>query len=801
MKIEKIPVIYHKNYSGAASSPEIKPRGVQYPAITQLSGCEVPFCAIHGVKPVKNLLDKKMQLLQKIESMLDERRSYSHDNVFKEVQKKRSSEMHKMVNRLFKEEYSKSDLASELQGNPLAVLNKVQNLSVSFIYRHLEDILPLVQKMADETVQIVQKRADADTTNYELLSRLHSTLIGDDLNLTAAYKKYYEKLKGMKKLSEVHKVYPRITLPPSPGNIAGQKIVKTFPRDFFIKYDEFMQNGAKDEAKQLFDSAFEGIMKEIAKDSKVDTEFLRIKLYKGTRRAFLTNYYNLKKTHGFASYPEQRKIKKPIISQADIDLLSIDYDKFVLHVLKEQYLEGKNISQIVYTEGKRTIKAGSLPQEYKFEKPDMKIKGLLKLSEDIRREETDYERFNNEQFRSRLKHFFNHDFANSEVLLDRLIAFDAAKFTEGDRVPLIKFLRVLDDLSDNKISLEEAEQIVQKENLRPLGTDSINAAEREKNFQLIKEEQKKITEFNKYCKKYDNAIDSLFGANLEEAATLCISYKPKNADESREISDKIIKLVTDSLSDGEIAEPAKLDKTIKNMYKFYHNKEYYPDSPYMESAIKYATSPDGVLDEAKAGQYLNCCDLVEKYPSSSGYFSNEDKMVFMSIMQKSPDKEAAVLNLIKFDNYKMLNDSERLQISTILKTFDANSDLEKDIVESIIKNIYIKYPTTVKTAMNKEGTVFTDSVMTTEAKEAIIADKPYPACIKYFDAFEKSLARVGMSKEEDGIQVIGSNNKKLRKLYKQEVKIPMEERLYSSNGNFVFDIYKPGLHKLKNTKA
>ena len=64
MKIEKIPVIYHKNYSGAATSPEIKTRGVQYPAITQLSGCEVPFCAIHGVKPVKNLLDKKMKLLQ-----------------------------------------------------------------------------------------------------------------------------------------------------------------------------------------------------------------------------------------------------------------------------------------------------------------------------------------------------------------------------------------------------------------------------------------------------------------------------------------------------------------------------------------------------------------------------------------------------------------------------------------------------------------------------------------------------------------------------------------------------------------
>ena len=149
----------------------------------------------------------------------------------------------------------------------------------------------------------------------------------------------------------------------------------------------------------------------------------------------------------------------------------------------------------------------------------------------------------------------------------------------------------------------------------------------------------------------------------------------------------------------------------------------------------------------------------------------------------------------------MLGEKEKIKISTILNHFDIESDSGKSIIESIIENIYINKPTYIKTSLNKDNSIFVDSVMSESAKKAIIEDKPFPACIKYFEAFEKSLTRVGQSKEEDGIQVIGSNNKTLRKLYKQEVKISMDERLYSSQGNYVFDVYKPGLHKLKNTKA
>ena len=801
MKVEHTPSLYLKvlpqNNSQTISSPIKSVNNVQM----KLSGSEIPFCAIHGIKPIKNVLDKKIQILQKIENMLSERQKYSHEVVFKEVREKHDKDIKRLVQKLVLKDYTKSELLNELDQYTSNSSGQMKDFTTVFLYRHIDEFAAKVQKIGEEVEQLTQKRKSADTTNYELLSKLHSTLIRDDLNLTAAYRDYYGKLNSMTKLSEVHRAYPRINLPPSPSYNAGKKIVNVFPKDLFLKYEELIQSGAKDEANQLLEAAFDGIAKEIAKDSKVDLAFLRQKLFKGTKKAFLTTYHNIKNTHGFASYPDQKKIKRPILNQSDIDLLSIDYDRFVIHVLKEQYLAGKKLSDIRYVEGSKTINPNSLSPEYKFEKPDEKIKGLLKLAEAIRQEETNYDKFTDEQFRARLKHFSNHEMSNSEILLERIIDFDAAHLVEGDRQPLIKFLRVLDDLCDNKITIKEAEEIVQKENLRPVGTDLINAAEKEKNIQLLKEEQKRINEFNSYCRKYDNAIDSLFRENLEEAATLCISYKPKSLEESREISDNIIKIITESIKDGKITEPEKLDKTIKNMNEFYHYKTYYPNEPLLDKAIKFATNPDGTVNHAKAGQYLTCSDLVEKYPSSSGYFSSTDSNVFTTIMQKSSNREEAVLNLIKFDDYNMLGEKEKIKISTILNHFDIESDSGKSIIESIIENIYINKPTYIKTSLNKDNSIFVDSVMSESAKKAIIEDKPFPACIKYFEAFEKSLTRVGQSKEEDGIQVIGSNNKTLRKLYKQEVKISMDERLYSSQGNYVFDVYKPGLHKLKNTKA
>ena len=146
--------------------------------------------------------------------------------------------------------------------------------------------------------------------------------------------------------------------------------------------------------------------------------------------------------------------------------------------------------------------------------------------------------------------------------------------------------------------------------------------------------------------------------------------------------------------------------------------------------------------------------------------------------------------------------NERLQIGKILEYFDLTGEnSDKSILEAIINNIYAKNPTKIKTALNKDQTLFQNSEILPSAKEMILEDKKFPLCLEYFAEFERAMTRAGQFKEDDGIQIIGSNNKALRKQYKQEVKISKDERLYSTTGDYKFDVYKPGLHKNKTTRA
>ena len=158
--------------------------------------------------------------------------------------------------------------------------------------------------------------------------------------------------------------------------------------------------------------------------------------------------------------------------------------------------------------------------------------------------------------------------------------------------------------------------------------------------------------------------------------------------------------------------------------------------------------------------------------------------------------------MIKFDEFLALPVKEQMKISTIMEHFDLdNNATQKPLVEAIVNNIYLKASTVIDAALNKEQSKFVEAEMLPSAKAAIIKDKKFPLCLEYFELFERAMGKVAQAKEEDGIQAIGANNKTLQKLYKQEVKISKDERLYASEGNYKFDIYKPGLHKNKNIKA
>lgn len=803
MRIEKINFLKNNTSFNIAESKKSQTAQVlDRSEIQTLSGVEIPFGAIYGVKEGKNPLLMKMQLIKKIEEMLNARKKYSHDYVFMELRNKGFKSFNRSMKRAFGQEYSRNELINDFlsSDNPEA---SIASFLAKYLQSHEDEIILYIERLETDTEKIIAERAAKDKTNYELLNRLHSTIIEDDANLLNTYKKYYSKLKSFTTLKQVETTYPKIELPPRPEDVSSKKIINTLPKSFFVEYDRIKSEVSPQEAKMFMQKQLRDILQVVAKESGVDTDFLTSRLRKSLTKTFFSTYDEVKHTHGFASYPENRKIKHPILSKTDVELLDINYDNFVIKTLQQQYLEGKKLSEIEYSEGKHLIKVGSLGStDYKFSKEDEQIKKLLRMADNIKAEETRYESFGKEQFLARIKYFFNHEMFDNEKIMDRLLDFNSSKFVEGDRQPLIRFLRVLDDLCDMKISVKEAEEIIERENLRPYGTDLINVAEREAYKKSIQAEQEMFAEFNTYCSKFDNAIERLFSAGLEETAALCIPYKPNGVEASRELSDKVIKIISEfSDKNGSVFNPAKLEQVLKQWNTYINYKLYDFQHPAFQKAVKFATAPDGNLDEIKAGQYLFNSKIVEAYPESVvGVYSKEEMNVISAIMAKSKSSDDKIYKLMVYENYKMLPERERSKITNILNFFDTESSVDKAIVEAIVKDIYIKVPTYISTSLNKEQTLFKDSVIAPSAKAAILADKQFPACLKYFATFERYMTRAPQAKDENGIQIIGTNNKSLRKLFKQEVKVPMEERLFSTNGDYVFDVYRSGLHKSKITK-
>lgn len=797
MKINLNPILYQRfNYK---KNSDNKPNTVENSTISrELPGAEIPFCAMQGIKQSskKDFSEDKNKLANTLKNMLNEVNKNSPEEISKELFSKYNKAFkNALKKRLNKFDFNKAEFLDE--NGEL----KLGTIFVNFI-KDTEDVWgPLCIKINEEALQLAIERKENDKTDYELLSKFYTAVNDDNLNLDEIYKEHFTPLKEITKIKELQEKFPKITIPPKPEVVIGKRIVDTLNRDFFLEFNDLRENHSKKEAKEFFKEKFNSIIKQTAQNTNTDEEFLSKKLYKSTYSALLKKYENAKSSHGFNSLPQKIKTNQTLITPTDLKLLSINYDKLVLNVLSEQYLEGKKLPEITYTEGNTTISAGKLGHDgYKFEKPNEKIKAIIKQAKKIQQTERAYENFDSQYLRERLKYYSNLEISNHEDILNTLIDFDSSKIVEEDRKPLIELLRILDSVNDKKISIEEGAALIKEKNLKPLGTEKINQAEKEQMLNEIKKAQQLDAEFNKYTKEFDKTIALLFCSGMEEAATLCTTHRPHNINDSKTISDKIIKLIKSGLKNNTFINPKKTENDLKYLNKYYHYEMYDNQNPVYKKALDYSKT-NGEIDEINAGHYLASSEIISQYPASLSIYKDSEKDIVKTICTKNSNPDEAVKNLIKFDDFRHLPQSEQLKISTILETFDINSNNEKQIIETIINNLYLQNSTLITTFLNKEKNLTTETELMPSAKIAIFEDKNFPQCLEYFETFERCMTRVAPSKEEDGIQVIGTNNKALRKLYKQEVKIPMEERLYSTNGDYKFDVYKPGLHKRKNSKA
>lgn len=622
------------------------------------------------------------------------------------------------------------------------------------------------------------------------------------MNLDNVYKKYYSDLNKLSTLTEVKLIYPKLEIPSSPEEEIAKKIVNTFDKNFVEDFFNKIEDIPGEEAVDILTNAIEEKIGLLSKDSNMDKNFLTKKLLTKTYLQFFIKPKVLGDTMDFSTFPTQAKPIKNIISQDEKKLLQIDYDAYVIDVLKQLYIDGKKLSEISYQEGDTVLKPKAFSNsKYKFEKPNEKIKDIIQKALKIKQSERNYEKFDTEQFQNRLRYYGNSDIAGNEEILERLIDFDSSQFTPEDKEALIPFLRILDDISDGKISQSEGIKLINEQNLKAHGTNKLNQTEKEKFTQELIIERKRKAEFKNYCEQFDNAVDLLYKNKLEEAGTICSAFRPQDNNESKEISNKILQTIQKYAINGEITQSKKLDTELKALSKYFELKLFDKNNPKLIAAENFTKKSYGFIDEVKAGQYIINKDIVENFPTSLGTFTPEYQGIVSTICQKYSNEEATA-KLIKLNDYMLLPQNERLQITKILELFNISGENnDKTIIDTIVNDIYIKSSTVIKTTLNKDNSLFQDSEILPSAKEAIVKDKKFPLCLEYFEAFERSMTHAGQSKEDDEIQIIGSNNNALRKLYKQEVKISKDERLYSTNGDYKFDVYKPGLHKSKVTKA
>ena len=498
----------------------------------------------------------------------------------------------------------------------------------------------------------------------------------------------------------------------------------------------------------------------------------------------------------FNSVPEFRKNKIPQITDTDLKLLSLDFDDFVLSVVRSLYLDSKKLNDIVYSNGSVSVPAGMLKDsEYKFEKVSEKIKKLISSAENIKQAQRDYKNFDKNELKNRLNYYVSKDMSNNEELLGYIINFDSCLFTKEDIEPMIRFLQELDMVYDGQKTLEQALETIRKDDLKPRGTERQNEIERKQLEQKYKEEQKRIFELNRLKEEFDEAVNILYANNLNSIALICAEHRPENLQEKNVADAKyLISLIKENLTEYEQIDNKKLvEAKITRWETFNTYKNEDSQNPIYKKALEYSKDNNGQIDVDKAGKYILNAEIVESYPESMNIVPNPD--VLAKVMEKALySKDVAIEALCKYDDYQDLSEADKTKILKILEIFDIKSSTDKAVLKNIVENEYVNTDTKVLSRMKENSGKNVTAYFAHEAKQQIIDKYKFPICLEYLAGFEDALSMFATERGTSGIKLTTKNNKSQE--YAMEVKlIGHDDRLFSSKNDYRFDVFsEKGLH-------
>ncbi len=632
--------------------------------------------------------------------------------------------------------------------------------------------------------------------DYLLLNKFKTAVSEDNFNLKRVTRDYYDGLKNIKSVKELKTRYPVIKLPKRPEEVVAAKIESVLTRDFYETVDRLYKKGSEDKLQEFVINKIAEVCSGL-KLRYLDSKTFVNKILDPVADMICDKYVNLIKLSSFSSVPEQRKIKTPKISETDMKLLSIDFDDFVLSVLRKHYLDFQKLNEIKYQSGDTSISINELRgSEYKFEKMPEKIKGFITSADKLLKAQRDYDNYDIEQFKSRLNFYANSELGNDEQMLENIINFDTCNFTEEDIILLKKFLRELDCINDGEISLVDGLETIYSNGYRPQGTEKLNLLEKEKAAELFKIEQQKTFKLNEIKNRFDNTINLLYQNNLNNVADICSKYRPQSLKpEEINNSEFVIKTINNALNTETqtAVNSAKLESSIArwDIFNYYKNNE--PQNSIFQQAISRFREQDGSIDIDKAGQYIMNSEIIDLYPGSLEIVQEPE--ILTRIMEMSgDDTQAAVEYFSKFEDYKILNNDEKTYLSKILEKFDTKDAVDKMLLKYILEKDYINSDTKVLISINDTNENNMPAEILASAKQQIYNKYKFPTCIQYLSAFEDALSSFASATGTSGIKITGRNNKNIE--YKMELKIKgHDDRLFSSGNDYRFDIFSDrGMH-------
>ncbi len=756
-----------------------------------VSTSKIPFTGIHNIKPKKLDIDSEVKkLLKQIGEILElDSSNFNPEEYF-------LKSMRRML-----------DAYRNLELRKQKILDRLDEITSDFSIpaaKRNEMLLSLrreVIELKKKTLEPVKpakpkKNIDEDKMDFQLLNRLKSAVLKGDFNLLKVYKNYYSGLADIEDLESLAKAYPKIKIPPRPEEVVAKRVLDTLTRDFYEKFDEFIEAQDPDGCYALTDEIVLKVCKSMTDNFNVDTMSAYEKLAAPIHTAVLRKYSEIKMKDAFSSIPIQRKFKEPKFSQTDIAMLRVNYDEFVLDVLKRQYLGSEKLNEIVYEGYGVKIPVRSLSgTEYKIDKASERIRQFVTSGEKIKAAQRDYDNFGVEELNRRLEQLSAGKCGSNDIILAKIIDFNSCQFEPEDVSTLRQFLRKLDAYEDGEISLDELKDVIIKEHLSPRGTERLNSIERQKLAELKKLEQKKIFELTSKQDEFDTAMDMLYENDMAALASSCMKHRPNSLDPKETArAQYIIDVISDVVNSamGRPVNKSRIEASITrwDTYNFYlENKA---DSPLLKDAMQFAKKADGSVDVDRAGQFIINSELVESYPESLSFAKEPE--VLKKVMERVSSKEKAIEYLLKFDDYTTLPASDKTKILVLNDIFKANDPIDKFLLKHVIEGDYARSETKILTRLNDKGDEFVESTFHPNAKQQIIDKYKYPLCMDYLQAFEEAFTTIAPTRGASGIKLTGSNNKAIQ--YKMEVKIKgHDDRLFSSNNDYVFDVFSPrGLH-------